>query len=128
MRWVYAQVALTALLVNVFAIASSGFSMIVYDRVIPNNATDTLISLLIGVSIIFVSDFVIRTVRGYFLDMASSKADAAIADALFEQVLDAQMHTRRSSTGALASTLKEFESIRDFLTSATLTTFIDIPF
>ncbi len=128
MRWVYAQVALAALLVNVFALASSVFSMIVYDRVIPNNATDTLIALLIGVAIIFISDFVIRTVRGYFLDMASSKADAAIADSLFEQILDAQMQTRRGSTGALASTLKEFESIRDFLTSATLTTFIDIPF
>ena len=128
MRWVYAQVALAALLVNVFALASSVFSMIVYDRVIPNNATDTLIALVIGVSIIFFSDFVIRTVRGYFLDMASSKADAAIADSLFEQILDAQMQTRRSSSGALASTLKEFESIRDFLTSATLTTFIDIPF
>ena len=128
MRWVYLQVALAALLVNVFALASSVFSMIVYDRVIPNNATDTLIALLAGVSIIFISDFVIRTVRGYFLDMASSKADAAIADALFEQILDAQMQTRRGSTGALASTLKEFESIRDFLTSATLTTFIDIPF
>lgn len=127
-RWVYAQVALAALLVNVFALASSVFSMIVYDRVIPNNATDTLIALLVGVIIIFVSDFAIRTVRGYFLDLASSKADTAIADALFEQILDAQMQTRRGSTGALASTLKEFESIRDFLTSATLTTFIDIPF
>lgn len=126
-RWVYAQVALAALLVNVFAIASSVFSMIVYDRVIPNNAIDTLIALLIGVSIIFVSDFLIRTLRGYFLDMASAKADAAIADALFEQILDAQLQSQRS-TGALASTLKEFESIRDFLTSATLTTFIDIPF
>ena len=128
MRWVYAQVALAALLVNLFALASSIFSMIVYDRVIPNNAIDTLIALLIGVSIIFISDFAIRTVRGYFLDMASSKADAAIADALFEQMLDAHMKTRRGSTGSLASTLKEFESIRDFLTSATLTTFIDIPF
>ena len=128
MRWVYLQVALAALLVNLFALSSSVFSMIVYDRVIPNNATDTLIALLIGVSIIFISDFVIRTVRGYFLDMASSKADAAIADSLFEQILDAKMQTRRGSTGALASTLKEFESIRDFLTSATLTTFIDIPF
>lgn len=127
-RWVYAQVALAALLVNVFAISSSVFSMIVYDRVIPNNATDTLIALLIGVSIIFFSDFAIRTVRGYFLDLASSKADAAIADSLFEQILDAQMQSRRGSTGSLASTLKEFESIRDFLTSATLTTFIDIPF
>ncbi|MDP2678541.1 MAG: type I secretion system permease/ATPase [Rhodoferax sp.] len=128
MRWVYLQVALAALLVNIFALASSVFSMIVYDRVIPNNATDTLIALLIGVTIIFVSDFIIRTVRGYFLDLASSKADASIADALFEQVLDAQLHTRRGSSGALASTMKEFESIRDFLTSATLTTFIDIPF
>lgn len=127
-RWVYVQVALAALLVNIFAIASSVFSMIVYDRVIPNNAMDTLIALLIGVSIIFISDFIIRTLRGYFLDLAGAKADAAIADALFEQILDAQMKSRHGSTGALASTLKEFESIRDFLTSATLTTFIDIPF
>lgn len=128
MRWVYLQVALTAFLVNVFAVSSSVFSMIVYDRVIPNNATDTLMALLVGISIIFLSDFAIRTVRGYFLDVASSKADGAIADALFEQILDARMNTRRGSSGALASTLREFESIRDFLTSATLTTFIDIPF
>ncbi len=127
-RKAYMQVGLTAFLVNVFAISSSVFSMIVYDRVIPNNATDTLIALLIGVSIIFISDFMIRTLRGYFLDTASAKADAAIADALFEQILDAQMQTRRGSTGSLASVMKEFESVRDFLTSATLTTFIDIPF
>ena len=127
-RWVYLQVAVAALLINVFALASSIFSMIVYDRVIPGNATDTLIALLIGVTIIFVSDFMIRTVRGYFLDLASARADAAIADALFEQILDAQMKARRGSTGAVASILKEFESIRDFLTSATLTTFIDLPF
>jgi len=127
-RKAYLQVALAAFLVNIFAIASSIFSMIVYDRVIPNNATDTLIALLIGVSIIFISDFIIRTLRGYFLDTASAQADSAIADSLFEQILDVQMQARRGSTGSLASTLKEFEQIRDFLTSATLTTFIDIPF
>ena len=127
-RGVYIQVGLAALLVNVFAVAGSVFSMIVYDKVIPNNAMDTLTALLIGVSVVFVADFVIRTLRGYFLDLASAKADAAIADALFEQVLDARLLARRGSTGALASTLKEFESVRDFLTSATLTTFIDVPF
>jgi len=125
---VYVQVALAALLVNVFAIASSIFSMTVYDRVIPNNAMDTLMALLLGVSIIFVCDFVIRSLRAYFLDMASTQADAAIADALFEQVLDIQMKVRLGSTGNLASVLKEFESVREFLTSATLTAFIDLPF
>ena len=125
---VYTQVALAALLVNVFAIASSIFSMTVYDRVIPNNAMDTLMALLLGVTLIFACDFVIRSLRAYFLDMASARADAAMADALFEQVLDIKMKVRLGSTGNLASVLKEFESVREFLTSATLTAFIDLPF
>lgn len=127
-RRFYLQVAAAALLINVFALSGSIFSMIVYDRVIPSNTTDTLVALLAGVSIIFCADFLIRTVRGYFLDLASARADAAIADALFEQILEARIKARRGNTGVLASTLKEFESVRDFLTSATLTTFIDIPF
>ena len=124
----YVQVALAALLVNVFAITSSIFSMTVYDRVIPNNAMDTLMALLLGVTIIFVCDFIIRSLRAYFLDMASAQADASMADALFEQVLDIKMKVRLGSTGNLASVLKEFESVREFLTSATLTAFVDLPF
>jgi ATP-binding cassette subfamily C protein LapB len=127
-KGVYVQVAVAALLVNLFAIASSVFSMTVYDRVIPNNAMDTLTALLVGVTIIFACDFVIRSLRAYFLDMASAQADASIADALFEQVLDIKMKVRLGSTGNLASVLKEFESVREFLTSATLTAFIDLPF
>ena len=125
---IYVQVALAALLVNVFAITSSIFSMTVYDRVIPNNAMDTLMALLLGVTIIFVCDFIIRSLRAYFLDMASAQADASMADALFEQVLDIKMKVRLGSTGNLASVLKEFESVREFLTSATLTAFVDLPF
>ena len=127
-KGVYLQVAVAALLVNLFAIASSVFSMTVYDRVIPNNAMDTLTALLLGVTIIFACDFVIRSLRAYFLDRASAQADASIADALFEQVLDIKMKVRLGSTGNLASVLKEFESVREFLTSATLTAFIDLPF
>lgn len=124
----YVQVAFAALLTNVFALSTSIFSMIVYDRVIPHNATDTLIALLIGVSLVLVSDFAIRTLRGYFLDVAGARADAIIADTLFEHVMDIEMSARRGSVGSLANVLKEYESIREFLTSATLTTVIDIPF
>ena len=127
-RPLYFQVGLAALLTNVFALAGSIFTMIVYDRVLPNNAIDSLIALIAGVSIVFVSDFVIRSLRGYFLDVAGSRADMAIADALFDHVLDLEMKARRGSTGSLANVMKEFESVREFLTSATLTTVIDIPF
>lgn len=127
-KGLYVQVGIAALLTNVFALTTSMFSMIVYDRVIPNNAVDTLIALLVGVLLVFVSDFVIRTLRGYFLDVAGARADAVIGDSLFDQILDMQMKARRGSTGSVANVLKEFESLREFLTSATLTTLIDIPF
>jgi ATP-binding cassette subfamily C protein LapB len=127
-RGVYVQVALAALLTNVFALAASIFSMIVYDRVMPNGAMETLIALLIGIGIVFASDFLIRTLRSYFLDLAGARADMIIADTLFEQVIDVQLGAHRGSVGASASVLREFESLRDFLTSATLTVLIDIPF
>lgn len=126
--WIYGQVAIAALLANLFALATSFFSMIVYDRVIPNNAIDTLVALLVGVSIVFLSDFAIRTLRGYFLDVAGSRADAAIADALFDHVMDLELRAKKGSTGAIANVMKEFEAVRDFCTSATLTTLIDLPF
>jgi ATP-binding cassette subfamily C protein LapB len=119
---------MAAFLTNIFALATSVFSMIVYDRVMPNGAMETLVALLVGVFIIFVSDFVIRTLRSYFLDVAGAQADMVIADTLFEQVIDMELAARTSPTGSVANSLREFESLRDFLTSATLTTLIDLPF
>ena len=127
-KFIYFQVVMAALLTNLFALATSGFSMIVYDRVMPNGAMETLVALLIGVFIIFISDFVIRTLRSYFLDVAGAQADMVIADTLFEQVIDMELAARNSPTGSVANSLREFESLRDFLTSATLTTLIDLPF
>lgn len=124
----YWQVGLSALFINIFALVSSIFSMIVYDRVMPNNAVDTLIALVIGVLFVLLGDFIIRTLRAYFLDLAGLQADMVIADTVFEQLVDMQMKARKGSIGGLASIVRDFESIRDFFTSATLTTFIDIPF
>ena len=127
-RPLYWRAGLAAVLTNVFALTSSIFSMIVYDRVIPNNALGTLYAMLFGVTIVFGSDFIIRLLRGYFIDVAGARADTEIADALFEQVLDLDLRARRGSTGGLASVLNQYETIRDFFTSATMTTLIDLPF
>ena len=127
-RSIYVQVGLAALLTNIFALVSSGFSMIVFDRVMPNGAIETLIALIVGVFLIFIADFVIRTLRSYFLDTAGAQADMIIADTLFEQVVDMEISARKGPIGDMANTLREFESLRDFMTSATMTTFIDIPF
>lgn len=125
---VYAEVALAALMINLFALASPLFVMNVYDRVVPNQAIETLWALSLGVIIVFMFDFVLRTLRGYFVDTAGKAADVKLASRIFAQVMGIKMAAKPGSSGAFANNLREFETLRDFFTSATLVAVIDLPF
>ena len=128
-QWpIYGEVALAAILINVFALASPLFVMNVYDRVVPNNAVETLWVLAVGVLIVFGFDFLLKILRGYFVDSAGRIADIKLAGRIFAQVLGIRMASRPASSGAFASQLREFETLRDFFTSATVTTLVDLPF
>ena len=127
-RGLYGQVALAAVLVNVFSLATSLFSMTVYNRIVPNNATDSLIALSIGVAIILVFDFILRTLRGYFIDIAGQRIDRTVGAAIFARMLSMRLESRRGSSGAFAGLLREFEALRDFFASATLAAVVDVPF
>ena len=124
----YWQVAIAAVLTNVFGLATSLFSMTVYNRIVPNNATDSLIALSIGVAIVLVFDFILRSIRGYFIDVAGQRIDRTVGTAIFERMLTMRLGDRKSSSGAFAGLLREFESLRDFFASATLAAVVDVPF
>ncbi|NQY25984.1 MAG: type I secretion system permease/ATPase [Piscirickettsiaceae bacterium] len=125
---IYAEVFVASILVNSFALASPLFIMNVYDRVVPNHAIETLWVLAIGVTTVFVFDLLLKTLRGYFIDMAGKKADVILSATIFEKVMGVKMASRSNSVGSFANSLHEFESFREFFTSATLTTLIDLPF
>lgn len=125
---IYRDVLVSSFMINVFALASPLFIMNVYDRVVPNNATETLWVLVIGVAIVFGFDLLLRGLRAYFLDVAGKKTDIDLSAKIFEKVLDVKMVARPNSVGAFANHLDEFENIRNFITSATISTFIDLPF
>lgn len=125
---IYGEVSAAAVLINVLALISPLFVMNVYDRVVPNKAFDTLWALAIGVAFVYVFDFLLKALRGYFVDVAGKRADLAMSAALFARVMDLRLDQPRQSVGALANNLREFESLREFFTSATLTTLIDLPF
>ena len=125
---IYIKVALASLLVNLFALTSPIFTMNFYDRVLPNNAIETGWVLVIGASSIFIFDLIIRTLRGYFIDIAGRRSDVILAQKLFNQVLDMRLGARSGSIGAFANNLREFDSLREFFNSATMTAFVDFPF
>ena len=124
----YIHVILASIVVNVLAIASPLFVMNVYDRVVPNHALDTLWVLGVGVMIAFGFDFLLKNLRGYFIDVAGKNADVLIASKLMQQVMGIQTAYKPDSTGSLANNMREFESLRDFFSSTTLLSIVDMPF
>ncbi|MBR5734615.1 MAG: type I secretion system permease/ATPase, partial [Desulfovibrionaceae bacterium] len=125
---IYKHVALATVVVNTIAVVSSLFVMNVYDRVIPNNAYDTLWVLAIGVGIAYLFDFILRVLRIYFVVVAGRNAVVVLSSKLVNKVLSMRMESRPESTGALVNNLREFESLREFFSSNTLLACIDVPF
>ncbi len=125
---IYKDVIYASILVNLFVLATPLFTRTVYNRVIPNQAIETLWYFAGGVIAIYVIDLFLKLTRTYFLEVAAKKSDVIMSSVIFEKVLDMKLESMPKSVGSFASNLKDFDSIRSFLTSATLTSIIDIPF
>jgi len=127
-RRFYYSAALATFLINVLALASTFFIMNVYDRVVPNQAYVTLWSLAAGVALAIGFEFTSRQVRAYLIDTAGKKADLILGSILFRQLLEVRLEHKPASAGSFANQFREFESVRDFITSASLATLADLPF
>jgi len=127
-RPTYWKVALAAVFINIFGLLTSLFTMTVYDRVVPNNATSSLIALTLGLAIVIIFDFILKMLRAYFVDHAGAQIDRDIGEVVFERMLAMRLELKKGSTGALAGMMRELEALRDFFASATLTAIVDVPF
>lgn len=127
-RNIYRDVLVASVLINLFAIATPMFSRLVYDKIVPNLAFDSLWVLASGITVVFGFDLVLKLMRSYFIDVAGKKSDLLISAKIFAKVMGIRLEAKPPSVGAFARHLQEFESIREFFTSATISSLIDLPF
>ncbi|MCP1514023.1 type I secretion system permease/ATPase [Pseudomonas rhodesiae] len=127
-RWLYADAIAASLVINLIALAAPLFVMNVYDRVVPNQATATLWVLAIGICGAYLFDLLLKSMRSLCLDLAGKKTDLIISATLFERIVGMAMKMRPARVGSYAQNIHEFQGMRDFLTSLTLTSLIDLPF
>tara|TARA_B100000963_G_scaffold194636_1_gene169320 strand:- start:13150 stop:14853 length:1704 start_codon:yes stop_codon:yes gene_type:complete len=123
----YSQIILASIFINVFGLASAFYIMTVYDRVMPNSAYSTLIALTIGMGVVILFDFIIKLLRAHFIDIAGTNMEKEINNSLFKKITSHDTEFLSKSTG-VAHTIREFEGVRDFFTSASMVAFIDLPF
>ncbi|MGR5063751.1 type I secretion system permease/ATPase [Photobacterium sp. DNB22_13_2] len=124
----YRDVLIASALLNVFALAIPLFTRLIYDKVVPNQAFDTLWVLTSGMVIIFGFDVLLKYLRSYFIDIASKKSDILLSADIYRKVMGLKLAARPPSVGAFTRHLQEFESVREFFTSATIASLIDLPF
>jgi ATP-binding cassette subfamily C protein LapB len=127
-RGVYGRVLLATFLVNLFVIAGPMFTLNVYDRIIPHNATDTLWVLACGVGLIYIFDLILKNIRTYFLENTARRSDVILSSMLFEQAMNLKLQDKPGSIGSFSSIIKDFDGIRSFFASSAVTAFIDLPF
>ena len=127
-RWLYGQVVIAAAVTNFLGLSTSLFIMVVYDRIVPNEAIESLIALTVGVLIALGFEFIIKTLRAQFVDRAGKRADARMSRLVFDRLLNMRLDKRRQRSGAMASIVREFDTLREFFTSATLVAVVDLPF
>ena len=127
-RSLYLQLLPASLMVNLFALVMPFFVMIIYDRVVPNNAVETLWVLAAGVGLVFLFDLAIRLVRGSLIERAGNEMDIELAGKLYEHVMALSMRAVPASVGNLASRIRSYETLREFFVSATMLAIADMPF
>ncbi len=127
-RWIFRWALLGTLVLNVIGALVPFYAMAVYDRVIPNNATASLWVLTIAVVALTGFELAMRLLRGELVETASRRMDVALSSNIFAQCLRLRAASRPASGGTLANTVRDFESVREFFASTTLTTLGDLPF
>ena len=124
----YLQAILASIFINIFALITSVYIMVIYDRIIPNNAISSLISIIIGVLFVICMDFSMKMLRGYFLDMAGKQIDSSSSSDIFQKIVGYDLSKAPKFSGELVSVVREFETFREFFNSITLTSLVDFPF
>ncbi|MCU4676840.1 type I secretion system permease/ATPase [Catenovulum sp. 2E275] len=127
-RPLYRDVIIAAFIVSLLSIAMPLFVMNIYDRVVPNSATDTLWVLAVGVLIALTADFVIRLIRNHFVEIAACRIDIKASSRIMEQVLGMRLANRPTSAGSFATSVQAFESVRSFCSSMIVVALVDLPF
>lgn len=127
-RRVFVEAMTGTFVLNTIGLATSIYTMQVYDRVIPNNGLATLWVLTIGVLIAVVLELLLKHTRAVMVDKASKAIDIELSDAFFQRALRIRMDRRPRTIGTFAAQIRMFESVRAFLTSTTVFVLADIPF
>lgn len=122
------EATLATVVINIIALATSVYSMQVYDRVIPRGGFETLWVLTAGMLFALLVDYLMRNTRALMVDREASEIDAEVSDFFFARMQAVRLDARPSGIGSMAAQLRGLDQIRSLMASASLFVLADLPF
>ncbi len=114
--------------INLIALATSFYSMQVYDRVVPTGASQTLLVLTLGVVCATLFELLAKWGRTSLYERLIDQVDQRLSRAVYLRFLAIRLDQLPNSVGALAAQMRGYESVRSFLTTLTSQLMVDAPF
>jgi len=122
------EIMLATMAINILALGTSLYSMQIYNRVIPTNATQTLTVLTLGVLMALVVEYLMKHARSSLYDVLIDSVDQQLSRKVFMRLLSIRLDQLPSSVGSLAAQMSAYQTVRSFLTTATTHLMVDAPF
>jgi ATP-binding cassette subfamily C protein LapB len=119
---------LATVFANILTLATSLYSMQLYDRVIPLASFETLSVLTAGVLFALVLDLALRALRALLIEREAQDIDAEVSEFFFARAQAIRLDARPPGIGTLAAQLRGQEQIRQVLSSGSLFMLADLPF
>ncbi|MFB0610810.1 ATP-binding cassette domain-containing protein [Aurantiacibacter poecillastricola] len=119
---------LATVFANLLTLATSLYSMQLYDRVIPLASFDTLLVLTAGVLFALTLDLCLRSLRALLIEREAQDIDAEVSEFFFARAQSIRLDARPPGIGTMASQLRGQEQIRQVLSSGSLFMLADLPF
>ena len=127
-HWVFMEAVVATFVISMLGLGASFYSLQVYDRVIPTQAHATLVALTIGVGIAVVFEFILKQVRSLMVDRGCKAIEEELSEVFFSRMLDIRMEARPRAVGSFAAQVRQFELVRNFMSSSTVFLLADLPF
>lgn len=129
MQWdAYLGVLLASFIINCLGVLLPLFAMNVYDRVVPNNAIETLAALSLGILIAISLDFILRLIRFFLLSYSSIVIDDKISSETVAALLFEPAHKSSRSKSLIYQSIIEASPVRGLLSANGLSLIVDLPF
>ena len=125
-RRLIGEVLLMTLAINLLGLASPLFFQNVIDKVLVHNTLDTLMVLVIGFVVVSTWETIFGWLRTQLYSETSQKIDVELGTRLFYHLLGLPLgYFEARRVGDTVARVRQLETIREFLTNASLSIFVD---